>query len=81
MFTETSNGASAHDRRIMQSMIRVINVTSTSITDSGTPGTLMHITEIINRILSASSGVPGLSHQRESFHQENVHELDDSVIK
>ena len=65
----------------MQSMIRVINVTANSITDSGTPGTLTHITEIINRILSASMAVPGLPHERESFHQENVLALDDSVIK
>lgn len=81
MFSETATGSPSHRRRVMQSMIGVINTTANGITESGTSVTLLQVTEIINGILSTSLGVPGSLYEREISHQDNLLKIEDSVTK
>lgn len=80
-FLETANESLAHHRRVMQSMIGVIDATANGITESRTSGTLLQVTEIINGILSTSMVVPGSPHQCEISHQDYKLSIDDSISK
>lgn len=81
LFSETAAGRLTHRRRVMQSMVRVINATASGITESGTSVTLLHVTELINGILSKSPAVPGSPSERVTSHQDNLPGIDDSITK
>ena len=80
-FFETANESLAHRRRVMQSMIGVIDATANGITESRTSGTLVQVTEIINGILTTSLVVPGSPHQCEISYQDYILSIDDSITK
>ena len=81
LFSETATRSLNHRRRIMQSMIGVINATANGITEYGTSITLLQITEIINGILSTSLVVPGSPYEHKLSNQDNLLRIDESVTK
>lgn len=81
MFSETAIESLAHRRRVMQSMIGVIDATANGITESGTSETLLQVTEIINGILSTSVVVPASAYECEFSHEGYMLRIDDSIAK
>lgn len=81
LFSETATASLANRRRIMQSMIGVIDATANGITESGTSETLLQVTEIVNGIVSTSVVVPGSPHECEVSHRECMLRIDDSITK
>lgn len=81
LFSETATASLAHRRRIMQSMIGVINATANGITESGTSETLLQVTEIVNNILATSVVVAGSSYDCEGSHRDFLLRIEDSITK
>ena len=81
LFSESATASLADRRRIMQSMIGVIDATANGITESRTSETLLQVTEIVNGILSTSVTAPGSPHECEVSHRDFMPRIDDSITK